>query len=712
MKYGLNIRPDAALDFVSVGALVHRLDPGIIPFRKATECQIHVSGGEFNCAANLADCFGLKTGIVTAMVDYPIGDLIAERVRAMGVRPFYKRFKHNGVNGPNMAAVYSDRGQGVRAPVVFYNRCNEAGALLKAGDFDWKEIFAGGVRWFHSGGIFAALSETTSDVIIEGMKAAKAAGAVVSFDLNYRAKLWNIWGGHARALEVIAKIVENVDVLVGNEEDLQMGLGIPGPEVAAKSKLDPSTFFGMIDKVVAKYPKVKIVATTLREVHSTNHHSWSAVAWIDGKTYIAPTAELTVLDRVGGGDGYASGSVYHGDEDHVRFMNEVYAANSQSNPLHSDLWPSTTKYEAEIISMTARMLGAGGQLKACGVVTSGGTESIMLAMKAYRDWAREERKISRPEMIVPSTAHPAFDKAAHFFDIRIRHVPVGPDFRADLEATRRAISHSTAVIVGSAPSFPHGVVDPIEGLSELARERGIGFHTDACLGGFILPWAEELGYPVPAFDLRLPGVTSISVDTHKYGYAPKGTSVILYRDRKLRHHQYFMTTEWPGGIYFTPTFAGSRPGALSAACWAALVSTGQEGYREATRQILEAAGTVKQGIEDIPGLRVLGEPLWDISFTSDEVDIYEVLQSMTDRGWSLNGLQKPPAIHICLTLRHARPGVAERLLEDLNASVRHAGSRPPGGGGKTAMYGMAATFPDRRLVKEALNIYLDTLYEA
>jgi len=310
MKYGLNISQDAALDFVSVGALVHRLDPGIIPFRKATECQIHVSGGEFNCAANLADCFGLRTGIATAMVDYPIGDLIAERVKAMGVKPFYKRFKHNGVNGPNMAAVYSDRGQGVRAPVVFYNRSNEAGAQLKPGDFDWKAIFAGGVRWFHSGGIFAALSETTGEVIIEGMKAAKAAGAVVSFDLNYRAKLWNIWGGHARALEVIARIVENVDVLVGNEEDLQMGLGIPGPEVAAKSKLDPSAFFGMIDTVVAKYPKVRIVATTLREVHSTNHHSWSAVAWIDGKTYVAPTAELDVVDRVGGGDGYASGFFY------------------------------------------------------------------------------------------------------------------------------------------------------------------------------------------------------------------------------------------------------------------------------------------------------------------------------------------------------------------------------------------------------------------
>ena len=310
MKYGLDIRPDAALDFVSVGALIHRLDPGIIPFRKATECAIHVSGGEFNCAANLADCFRMKTGIATAMVDYPIGELIAERVRGMGVTPFYKRFAHDGVRGPNMAAVYSDRGHGMRAPVVFYNRSNEAAGLLKAGDFDWKAMFAGGVRWFHSGGIFAALSPTTPEVIIEGMKAAKAAGAVCSFDLNFREKLWKISGGADRAVETVARIVENVDVLVGNEEDLQKGLGIPGPEVAAKNKLDPSAFFGMIDQVVKKHPKVKIVATTLREVHSTNRHSWSAVAWIDGKTHVAPTAELDVLDRVGGGDGFASGFFY------------------------------------------------------------------------------------------------------------------------------------------------------------------------------------------------------------------------------------------------------------------------------------------------------------------------------------------------------------------------------------------------------------------
>jgi 2-dehydro-3-deoxygluconokinase len=310
MSYGFNIRRDGALDLLSLGALVHRLDPGIIPFRKASECQIHVSGGEFNCAANLADCFGLQTGIATAMVDYPVGELIAERVKAMGVKPFYRRFHHDGVTGPNMAAVYSDRGHGVRAPVVFYNRANEAAALLKPGDFDWKVIFAGGVRWFHSGGIFAALSETTPEVIIEGMQAAKGAGAVVSFDLNYRAKLWNISGGHARAVAVIRRIVEYVDVLVGNEEDLQMGLGIPGPEVAAKSKLDPSAFFGMIGKVVEQHPRVKIVATTLREVHSTSKHSWGAVAWINGQTYISPACDLDVLDRVGGGDGFASGFFY------------------------------------------------------------------------------------------------------------------------------------------------------------------------------------------------------------------------------------------------------------------------------------------------------------------------------------------------------------------------------------------------------------------
>jgi 2-dehydro-3-deoxygluconokinase len=310
MATPLRIPESGSLDFLSLGALVHRLDPGVVPFRKATTCAIHVSGGEFNTAANLADCFGLRTGVASAMVEYPIGELIARQVRSMGVTPFYKTFKHDGAWGPNMAAVYSDRGHGVRAPIVFYNRSNEAAARLKPGDFDWASIFGSGVRWFHSGGIFASLSETTSALIIEGMQEARKHGAVVSFDLNYRGKLWSASGGAARAMSVLGQIVQNVDVLVGNEEDLQKGLGIPGPEVAATSALDSSTFVGMIDRTVAKFPQLKVVATTLREVHSTSRHTWSAVAWINGDTFVAPTCEIDVYDRVGGGDGFASGLFY------------------------------------------------------------------------------------------------------------------------------------------------------------------------------------------------------------------------------------------------------------------------------------------------------------------------------------------------------------------------------------------------------------------
>jgi 2-dehydro-3-deoxygluconokinase len=307
----MNIRQDlCALDFLSLGALVHRLDPGVVPFRKARSVDIHVSGGEYNVAANLSDCFGLRTGVATAMIDSPLGELVQSRVRETGVTPFYKWFKHDGVRGPNIATVYSDRGHGVRAPVVFYNRANEAGALLKPGDFDWPKIMAGGVRWFHSGGIFAALSETTSEVIVEGMKAAKAAGAINSFDLNYRGKLWASVGGSDRAKQVLRRIVGQVDALIGNEEDLQHGLGIAGPDVAAKSQLDPDTFFQMIDRTVQEFPNIKLVATTLREVHSTNRHDWAAVLWLEGKKYVSPTCQLNVLDRIGGGDGFASGVIF------------------------------------------------------------------------------------------------------------------------------------------------------------------------------------------------------------------------------------------------------------------------------------------------------------------------------------------------------------------------------------------------------------------
>ena len=308
----LNVRKDSCeLDFLALGAVVHRLDPGVVPFRKARSADIHVSGGEYNVAANLASCFGLSTGIATAMVDNGIGELVRSRISEMGVRPFYKEFKYDGVRGPNIAAEYSDRGHGVRAPVVFYNRANEAGALLKPGDFDWTAIFGAGVRWFHSGGIFASLSATTSETILEGMRVAKQAGAVCSFDLNYRAKLWATLGGAEKGQQVFRKIAAEVDVLIGNEEDLQLGLGIAGPQVDAhKSKLDTEVFFTMIDEVRQQFPNVKAVATTLREVRSTNRHDWAAVLWLDGATFNTPTLELDVLDRIGGGDGFASGLAY------------------------------------------------------------------------------------------------------------------------------------------------------------------------------------------------------------------------------------------------------------------------------------------------------------------------------------------------------------------------------------------------------------------
>ena len=409
-------------------------------------------------------------------------------------------------------------------------------------------------------------------------------------------------------------------------------------------------------------------------------------------------------------DGFVSGGVYHGDEEHIEFLNQVYALNSQSNPLHADVWPSATKFEAEIVAMTADMLNGADQ-QACGTVSSGGTESIMLAMKTYRDWARDKKGITKPEMIAPITAHAAFDKASQYFNIKTVHIPVDSNFRADVDAARKAVSRNTVVIVGSAPSFPHGAIDPIEELSELAREHQIGFHTDACLGGFILPWAEKLGYKVPKFDFRLPGVTSISVDTHKYGYAAKGTSVILYRGQELRHYQYYTTSDWPGGLYFSPTFAGSRAGALSAACWAAMTSIGAQGYLDAARKILATADAIKQGIGQIPELRILGEPLFVVAFASDTLNIYKVLDQMTRRKWSLNGLHKPSCMHLCITLRHTQPGVAERFIEDLKKSVAYVKAHPEEKGEMAPVYGMAATMPMRGLVSDMLKKYLDLIFK-
>ena len=433
---------------------------------------------------------------------------------------------------------------------------------------------------------------------------------------------------------------------------------------------------------------------------------------IDRGEVLAEMEALHAREQARWRAGYVSGAVYHGDQAHIDFLNRVYAINSQSNPLHPDVWPSTTKFEAEIVAMTAGMLGADKTPdEIAGTLTSGGTESILLAMKTYRDWGRDKKGISQPEIVAPSTAHAAFDKAAEYFGIKTVRVPVGTDFRADVAAMEAAITPDTVALVGSAPPFPHGIVDPIEELSELARARGIGFHTDGCLGGFLLPWAEKLGYPVPPFDFRLPGVTSISVDTHKYGYAAKGTSVILYRGRELRHTQYFSVADWPGGIYFSPTLAGSRPGALSAAAWAAMVSMGEQGYLEAARRILETTAWIKEQLRSIPELQVIGDPLFLIAFQSTKLNVYQVMEYMTGRGWGLNGLHLPASVHLCVTLRHTPAGVKERFIEDLKAAVEYVKTNPGAPEGLGPIYGMAEAVELRGMVKEVLNWVIDMLYE-
>jgi len=437
---------------------------------------------------------------------------------------------------------------------------------------------------------------------------------------------------------------------------------------------------------------------------------------VDRARLLDEMEQLNARERGKWQEGFVSGAVYHGDAAYIEFLNRVYALNSQSNPLHADVFPSTSKFEAEIVSMTAHLLGASAVTQndaneIVGAVTSGGTESILLALKTYRDFAREKKGITAPEIIAPVSAHTAFDKAAHYFNLKLAHIPLRDDMRADVDAARRAINRNTIALVGSAPCFPYGVMDPIQELSELAREHNIAFHTDACLGGFVLPFAEKLGYPVPPFDFRLRGVTSMSADTHKYGYAAKGTSVVLYRGRELRHYQYYTATDWSGGLYFSPTFAGSRPGALSAAAWAAMISIGESGYLDATRKILETATTLKNGIRAIPELKILGDPLWVIAFASKELNIYQVMDAMTKRGWSLNGLHKPSAVHIALTLRHTEAGVAERFVNDLRDAVEYVKAHPEDTGEMAPVYGLAANLPLRGVVSDLLKRYMDALYK-
>lgn len=430
---------------------------------------------------------------------------------------------------------------------------------------------------------------------------------------------------------------------------------------------------------------------------------------VDREQLLTMVGEMSKREDAAAREGKISGSLYHGGEEHFAFLAEVYRHFAHMNVLQRDMYPSATKFEGEIISMALALLNgdaADGEGDApCGVLTSGGSESLISAMLAYRERGRE-RGIAEPEVVMPATAHVALVKGAHYLGVKAIQTPVSADFDADTEAIAAAIGPRTVALIGSAGTYPHGVIDPIERLSELALEHDIGLHVDGCLGGFILPWAERLGHEVPPWDFRLPGVTSISADTHKYGYAPKGAGVLLYRNPDLRHHQYFVNTDWPGGIYASPGIAGSRSGGLIAATWAALVSLGERGYLELAGRILATARELRETVESIAELRPLGYSPFMVAFGADEIDIWHLNDALQDRGWRLNGCQFPPGLHFCVTRPNTAPAVAEAFARDLRQAVAYAKDPPPTSPRSGALYG-AGGGPGVPPVGDLLVGYLD-----
>ncbi|MCL6611879.1 MAG: aspartate aminotransferase family protein [Peptococcaceae bacterium] len=403
--------------------------------------------------------------------------------------------------------------------------------------------------------------------------------------------------------------------------------------------------------------------------------------------------------------------VYYAGEEVEDLIKKAYTMFIAENGLNPGAFPSLRKFETEVVAMTADMLGGGPE--AAGTMTSCGTESIMMAVKTYRDKARDEHpEISSPEMVLPETAHPAFYKAAHYFGVKAVRIPVGTDFRADAGAMRDAVNDNTILMVGSAPSYPHGVIDPIKDLAALAMEKGIGFHVDACLGGFLLPFVRKLGYPVPDFDLRVPGVTSISADVHKYGFAAKGASTVIYRDKSLRRHQFYVFTDWSGGIYAHPTMTGTRPGGSFAAAWAVMKHLGEEGYLRLADTIMKTAKKLMEGINSIPGLRVLGRPDMSVfAFASDSFDIYALGDAMDARGWRLDRQQRPPCLHMMVTPAHEK--IAGLFLSDLRECARAVAENTSAvPEGTAAMYGMLGTLPDRGVIKDFVLNFMDDLMSA
>jgi sphinganine-1-phosphate aldolase len=415
--------------------------------------------------------------------------------------------------------------------------------------------------------------------------------------------------------------------------------------------------------------------------------------------------------------GLISGTMYHGGKEHYAFLNKVFSLFSYVNLLQRDICPSGTKFESEIIAMVAKMLHGDAvkdynpQDEVCGTVTSGGTESIYNGVYIHREWGREEKGISEPEMVVPITIHPAFHKAAHYLGIKVISVPVDENFEADVEAMKAKISPNTILIAGSAGNYPYGVIDPLEKLSDLAIEYKIGLHVDGCLGGFILPWIEKLGYDIPPFDFRLPGVTSMSCDTHKYGYSLKGTSSLLVRNHKLLRYQFFSVEDWPGGLYASPTVQGSRSGGLSAATWAAMVAMGEEGYLKAARLIMDTADKIRSGIVSIPAIKIAGKSTFVIGMISDEVNMYHVNDYLMSKGWRMNGCQNPPGFHFCITLRNTLPGVAETFVQDLRDGVAYANNPAQPFPKSGALYGLGGSTEGLHFLKQGMLDFIEATYD-
>ena len=410
-----------------------------------------------------------------------------------------------------------------------------------------------------------------------------------------------------------------------------------------------------------------------------------------------------------------SGAVYMADESHFDLLSTIYSTFAHSNPLHTDAFPSVARMEAEVINMTADFLGGGckGNPDVCGLMTSGGTESILTAIRASRDYMRATRGITQPEMIVAISAHAAVYKAAEYFDIHLVKVGVDDQFRMDVAAVRRAMNRNTILVYASAPGYPHGTVDPVEDLAKLARRRGVCLHVDACLGGFVLPFAGHAESSIQPFDFRVEGVTSMSVDTHKYGLAQKGSSVVLYSSPTLRQYQYTAVMDWSGGLYISPSQPGSRSGGLIAQTWAALMHVGRRGYEEIAASVLRGALELREGISTIPGLEVLGSDVtmvvaWRSS--DPDVNIYVVNDVMVTKGWHLSVLHSPPALHMCLTPANVES--TQRLLTDLRDAVKEVRDNLGNGsiaGGKAPIYGLAVGVPDRGLIGDFLKDVQDLM---